>query len=84
LRLRRDLLGPVALETYARVFGEEGALDRLEAFASLNGPRFYGLPANDERVTLLQEPWRVPESIATGAGPVRPFLAGEELGWRLA
>jgi dihydroorotase len=75
---------PAALETYAQAFDEENALDRLEAFASLNGPRFYGLPANEERVTLLRKPWRVPESIATGAGPVRPFLAGEELAWQFA
>jgi dihydroorotase len=75
---------PAALEIYARVFDEEQTLDRLEAFASLNGPRFYGLPANTERVTLVREPWRVPEEVPTGAGAVRPFLAGEELGWRLA
>ena len=74
---------PAALEIYAQVFEEEGALDRLEAFASLNGPRFYGLPVNPERVRLVREPWRVPHDIATGAGPVRPFLAGEELAWRL-
>ena len=43
---------PVAMQVYAQVFAEEGALDRLEAFASLNGPRFYGLPANEERITL--------------------------------
>ena len=75
---------PAALEIYARVFDEEQALDRLEAFASLNGPRFYGLPANTERITLARETWRVPEEVGTGAGAVRPFLAGEELGWRLA
>jgi dihydroorotase len=40
---------PVAIETYARVFEEEGALDKLEAFASLNGPRHYRLPPNEER-----------------------------------
>jgi dihydroorotase len=74
---------PAALEIYAQVFAEEAALDRLEAFAALNGPRFYGLPVNAERVTLARQPWRVPHEIATGAGPVRPFLGGEELVWRL-
>jgi dihydroorotase len=74
---------PAALETYAQVFEDEGALDRLEAFASLNGPRFYGLPVNAGRVRLVREAWRVPREIATGAGPVRPFLGGEELRWRL-
>jgi dihydroorotase len=75
---------PAALELYAQVFEDEGALDRLEAFASLNGPRFYGLPANSTRVRLERAPWRVPEAIATGAGPVRPFMAGTELRWGLA
>jgi dihydroorotase len=74
---------PAALEIYAKVFDEDGALDRLEAFACRNGPRFYGLPVNAERVRLVRDPWRVPQEIATGAGPVRPFLAGEELPWRL-
>jgi dihydroorotase len=70
---------PAALEVYARVFEEEGALDRLEAFASLNGARFYGMAPNEARVTLRRESWRVPERV----GLVVPFLAGEEVGWRL-
>jgi dihydroorotase len=70
---------PAALETYARVFEEEGALDRLEAFASENGARFYGMALNEERVTLRRESWRLPERV----GPVVPFLAGEEVAWRL-
>lgn len=74
---------PAALETYARVFDEENALDKLEAFASLNGPRFYGLPPNDTRVTLRRETWKVPAKIKAGSGAVKPFLAGEELGWKL-
>jgi len=74
---------PSALEIYAQVFEDEGALDRFETFASLNGPRFYGLPVNEGRVRLVREAWRVPRAVATGAGPVRPFLAGEELRWRL-
>ncbi len=75
---------PAALEIYAQVFEDERALDRLEAFASRNGARFYGLPVNPGRVRLVREPWRVPAAIATGAGPVRPFMAGEELSWQLA
>jgi dihydroorotase len=72
---------PAAIETYAGVFDEEGALDRLEAFASLNGPRFYGLPANDARLTLERRPWTMPHEIATPVGPLRPFLAGETMPW---
>jgi dihydroorotase len=75
---------PAALELYAQVFAEEDALDRLEAFASLNGPRFYGLAANEERVTLLNRAWRIPTEVHAGDATVKPFLAGEEIGWQLA
>ncbi len=54
---------PVAMQVYAQVFAEEGKLDNLEAFASLNGPRFYGLPANEERVTLRAATLEAPESV---------------------
>lgn len=74
---------PVALEVYAQVFDEEGALDRLEAFASEHGPRFYGLSLNASRVTLTRSPWQVPDVIEIGGQAVVPFLAGETLGWRL-
>ena len=73
---------PAALEVYATVFEECGALDRLEAFASLNGPGFYGLPPNSEMVTLVREPATVPELLAGDLGGVKPFLAGETLPWR--
>jgi dihydroorotase len=75
---------PVALELYTEVFEEEAALDRFEAFASLNGPAFYRLPPNERRVTLRREPWTVPERIGDGADAVAPFRAGETLRWRLA
>ena len=73
-----------ALEIYAGVFAEDGALDQLEAFASLNGPRFYGLPVNEQTVTLVRRPWTVPDTITVeGSKPVKPFLAGETVDWRL-
>lgn len=75
---------PFALESYAAVFDEEGALDRLEAFASLNGPAFYGLPLNEGTVTLERAEATVPAVIDAGGTPVVPFHAGETLGWRLA
>lgn len=74
---------PVALEVYASVFAEEDALERFEAFASLNGPRFYGLPANEERITIRAEPWTAPVEVVTGSGPLRPFLGGETIAWRM-
>jgi dihydroorotase len=74
---------PAALELYAQVFAEEQTLDRLEVFASLNGPRFYGLAPNEDRVTLVHRPWRIPAEIRAGESAVKPFLAGEELAWQL-
>ena len=75
---------PVALEFYAQVFDEEGALDRLEGFASLFGPAFYGLAPNRDTVTLAREPWQVPDQIALSRGEdIVPFGAGETLAWRL-
>ena len=73
---------PFAMESYAAVFDEEGALDRLEAFASENGPRFYSLPLNEDRVTLERVDTAVPELLALDGVSVVPFHAGETLGWR--
>jgi dihydroorotase len=70
---------PFAIEAYAQVFDEEGALDRLEGFASEHGPRFYGLPLNEGRITLERGGVEVPGNIAG----VVPFGAGASFGWRL-
>ncbi|MCY7280618.1 MAG: dihydroorotase [Sphingomonas bacterium] len=69
---------PFALESYATVFDEEGALDLLEGFASEHGPRFYGLPLNHGTVTLERSSSQVPEAI----DGLVPFHAGQLLGWR--
>ena len=74
---------PFALESYLAVFDEENALDRFEGFASLNGPRFYRLPVNEETITLERSETRVPGEVEGGGEPVVPFHAGETLGWRL-
>ncbi|HEV2569022.1 dihydroorotase [Sphingomonas sp.] len=71
---------PFALESYLTVFEEENAVDRFEAFASENGPRFYGLPLNEGTVTLERAEVQVPERV----GDVVPFHAGETLRWRFA
>ncbi len=73
-----------ALELYAQVFEEEDALDKLEGFASLHGPAFYGLDANEGSVTLVKQEWRVPEHVDTLDGEqILPFQAGQILGWKL-
>jgi dihydroorotase len=75
---------PFALESYAQVFEEEGALDRLEGFASENGARFYGLPLNEGTVTLERSEVAVPERLAAAEAAIVPFHAGETLRWRRA
>lgn len=73
---------PYALESYLAIFEEEGALDLFEAFASENGPRFYGLPLNEGTVTLKRVDNPVPETIEANGTEIVPFHAGETLGWR--
>lgn len=74
---------PFALEAYASVFEQEGALDRFEAFASEHGARFYGLPLNEGKVTLVREDVTVPARMGEGDTAVVPFMAGETIGWRM-
>ena len=74
---------PAAIELYAEAFEMMGALDKLEAFASFNGPDFYGLPRNQDTITLVKEDWVMPESIAFGNNRVKPLRAGETVSWRL-
>jgi dihydroorotase len=72
---------PFALESYAAVFEQEGALDRLEAFASVHGPTFYGLPLNEGTITLVRDPHTVPPRLH--GSTLVPFHAGQVLHWRL-
>ena len=72
-----------ALELYAEAFDSVGALDKLEAFASFNGPAFYGLARNSGTVTLKRETWTAPESYPFGEAIVKPLRGGEALGWKL-
>jgi dihydroorotase len=75
---------PFALESYLTVFEEEGALDRFEGFASEHGARFYGLPLNQEKVTLVRTAADVPARVEVADSNVVPFHAGEQLRWRMA
>ncbi len=72
-----------AIELYAEAFDRAGALDRLEQFASLAGPAFYGLPAATERITLRRDSWTVPDGYPFGDAIVKPLGAGETLAWRI-
>lgn len=73
---------PFALESYATVFDAEGALEKLEGFASLFGPAFYGLPVNTDTVTLERAEVDVPATLDVNGTVVVPFHAAERLGWR--
>ncbi|PKO69848.1 MAG: dihydroorotase [Betaproteobacteria bacterium HGW-Betaproteobacteria-16] len=71
-----------AIEMYAEVFEAANALDRLEAFASFNGPAFYGLPRNTGTITLRKESWTPPASFSFGEAELKPLRSGEALPWR--
>lgn len=72
-----------AIEMYAEAFDNAGALDKLEAFASFNGPDFYQLPRNTGTITLRRESWTPPESFAFGEAQLKPLRSGEALPWKL-
>jgi len=72
-----------AIELYAEAFEQEGALDKLEGFASLNGPAFYGLPVNSDTITLEKKAWTVPATMDFGDNEVVPIRANEEIQWKV-
>lgn len=74
---------PLAMSAYATVFEELGALEHLEAFASLNGPQFYGLPVNEDFMELERVEVTQPQEIALPGDTIVPFLAGQTLPWRV-
>ncbi|MDR3420816.1 MAG: dihydroorotase [Xanthobacteraceae bacterium] len=76
---------PVALATYAKVFEEEGALDKLEAFTSLNGPKHYRLPPNEDKIVLEKSPWTAPVEIKVAGADERTLVyrGGETIEWKV-
>ena len=73
-----------AIEIYTSIFEQQDALGKLEAFASFNGPDFYGLPRNKQTITLIKQDWKVPDHYPLGANQLVPFLAGQTINWKLA
>ncbi|NLC24563.1 MAG: dihydroorotase [Oxalobacter sp.] len=71
-----------AIELYAKAFDENNALERFEAFASINGARFYSLSPNTEKITLARQPWLIPEALPFGKDSVVPLMAGQTLEWK--
>jgi len=76
--------GPHALELYAWAFEAAGALDKLDAFASLHGARFYGREPNTGTITLKRQDWTIPESLPFAGTEIVPLAAGETLRWQVA
>ncbi len=76
---------PVALAIYAQVFEEEGALDKLEAFASLNGPKHYRLPPNEDKIALEKSPWTAPPEVKVAGPDERALIyrGGETIAWKV-
>ena len=76
---------PVAMASYAKTFEEENALDKLEKFASLNGPVHYGLPPNAETITLEKKPWVPPDEVKVAGPDERALIyrGGETLQWQV-
>ena len=72
-----------AIELYAEVFEQEKALDKLEAFASLNGPQFYKLPINTDKITLVKKPWKVAATMPFGKKSVVPIRANDNVMWQV-
>jgi len=71
------------IELYAEIFGAYNALDKLEGFASVFGPLFYGLPRNKEKITLVKEVWNVPKELPYHKDTLVPFRAGGTVSWRM-
>jgi dihydroorotase len=71
-----------AMELYAQAFEEVGALNKLEAFSSFYGADFYGLPRNQDKVTIERNPWQIPDSLPMADSTVVPLDAGQQLQWK--
>ena len=72
-----------AIEIYTSIFDQQNSLDKLEAFASFNGPDFYGLPRNSKTIDLIKQDWQIPEEYSLGTDKLVPFLAGQTINWKL-
>jgi len=73
-----------AIEFYALAFERAGALHQLEAFASFHGADFYGFSRHSKTITIKKEPWTIPSEINIGKAKIIPFMAGEELSWKIS
>ena len=66
------------------MFDQQGALDKLEGFASFFGADFYGLPRNSDQITLTEDPWQVPDTLPFGSDRLLPIRGGDHIAWRVS
>ena len=74
---------PIAMEMYTSIFEEEGAIDNLEKFSSINGPNFYGLPYNKSKIVLKKEDWINPEFTVYQDIKIKNFMGGQKIKWQV-
>ncbi len=74
---------PCSLELYAQIFEDENCLDNLEKFTSINGPKFYNLPVNEEKIKLVKDPWVIDEFTIFGKIVIKNFFGGKKINWKI-
>ncbi len=74
---------PISIELYAQIFEEEGCLDKFEKFSSINGPKFYNLPINNNHIILSKQDWEVPNYLEKDEIKIKNFFGGKKLSWKL-
>ena len=74
---------PFSIELYSTIFEEEKALDNLEKFSSINGPKFYNLDINSDNLILNKESWTIPEFTEKGKIKIKNFFANKKINWKV-
>ncbi len=72
-----------AIELYADIFDDLGAMDKLEGFSSFHGPDFYGFERNTDKITLIKESWTAPSEMEFSGDVIVPLRAGETINWKI-
>ena len=74
---------PCSIELYAEIFDQENALNKLESFASINGPIFYKLPVNKNKIKIMKKKWILNEYTTNNKVKIKNFYGGQELNWKV-
>ena len=74
---------PCSIELYAEIFDQENAIENLEIFSSINGPKFYNFPINNSKIKLEKKEWIIPEISSYKDIQVKNFYADKKINWKL-